>query len=273
MTKAELVERFVRKPIYITNGAGFLARITKSSIVDVLAAKEEARIILNIPRKNHSGKDAYQQKLDTLNIQPTDVKSVKFWDNMQGEQRFSIQTKNEWYKKEERDEYFENLKDHLTKEITPVKLIKSPTNKKALMIHTSDKHIGCKVVNSIYENEYNEGTVEQRMEQLFKEVVYLVSIYGRFDTIYFNDLGDALDGYNGQTTRGGHKLPQNMDNQQQFDTFVKTTCEFIDKMVSGDLANNYCYNAVTQDNHSGDFSYCANTVSYTHLTLPTNREV
>jgi len=39
MTKAELVERFVRKPIYITNGAWFIARITKSSRVDVLAAK------------------------------------------------------------------------------------------------------------------------------------------------------------------------------------------------------------------------------------------
>jgi hypothetical protein len=264
MTKAELVEKFVKNPGYIKKGAGYLVKFTKSSIIDVLAAKEEARSILEMPRKTKI-RDTYQEKLETLKLQPTDVKSVKFWDNMQGEQRFSIQTKNEWYKKEERDEYFENLKEHLSKEIIPVKIPKTPSNKKALMIHTSDKHVGCKVVNSIYENDYNEGTIQERMDNLFKEVVYLTSIYGKFDAIYFNDLGDALDGYNGQTTRGGHKLPQNMDNQQQFDTFVKTTCEFFDKMVNHDLANNYHYHAVTQDNHSGDFSYCANRAIQIYL--------
>jgi hypothetical protein len=256
MTKKELVEKFVKSPAYIKCGAGKLSKMWKSSVEDIITAREEARVVLDMPKKGSV--DAYKQKLESLKLVPTDVKSVKFWNNMQGEQRFSIQTKNEWYKKEERDEYFENLKIYLTKKLKPIKFPKEKANDKCLMIHTSDKHIGCKVENSIYENEYNEGTIEERMTALLKEVIYLTSVYGKFDKIIFNDLGDALDGYNGQTTRGGHKLPQNMNNQQQFDTFVKTTCDFFDYMVELNLANSYSYHAVTQDNHSGDFSYCAN---------------
>lgn len=256
MTKQELVERFTKCPNYLKNGAGSLAKSLKATVADVMEAKELTRTALGI--KSGVRSNEYMEKLKSLDIQPTDVKSVKFWDNMQGEQRFSIQTKNEWYKKEERDEYFENLKIYLTKKLKPIKFTKEKANDKCLMIHTSDKHIGCKVVNSIYENEYNEGTIEERMTALLKEVIYLTSVYGRFDKIIFNDLGDALDGYNGQTTRGGHKLPQNMDNQQQFDVFVRTTCDFFDYMVELDLANSYSYICVNNDNHSSDFAYCAN---------------
>lgn len=263
MTREEIVKKFVEKPARMTTGAGMLAKSYKVATSEIQAAREEAKIILGVKPKE--SEEYYKHKLDSLGIKPEDVKRVKFWDNMSGDQRFSITTKDEWYKSEDKEKYYNELKEYLAKTITPVKIEKSTANKKALMIHTSDKHIGCKVVNSIYENEYNEGTVQERMDALFKEVVYLTSIYGKFDTIYFNDLGDALDGYNGQTTRGGHKLPQNMDNQQQFDTFVKTTCEFFDKMVSHDLANKYYYHAVTQDNHSGDFSYCANRAIQIYL--------
>jgi len=31
-------------------------------------------------------------------------------------------------------------------------------------------------------------------------------------------LGDLMDGYNGHTTRGGHELPQNMTNEEAFDS-------------------------------------------------------
>lgn len=260
-----ITERFVNHPSYLRNGAKTLAKSWKCSEADVILAREEARIIIGKPKKSGGNPEAFKDKLKSLGITTEDVRSVKFWDSMQGEQRYSIKTKDEWYKKEERNEYFENLKIYLTKKLKPIKLPIEKANNKCLMIHTSDKHIGCKVVNSIYENEYNEGTIEQRMTALLKEVIYLTSIYGRFDKIIFNDLGDALDGYNGQTTRGGHKLPQNMDNQQQFDTFVRTTCDFFDYIVELNLANSYNYNAVTIDNHSGSFAYCANRAIQIYL--------
>lgn len=260
MNYHSLVEYFINHPGSLSTGGGSLSYRLKSSKEDITKAKKEARAILTgeIP-------DPYKEKLDSLGLQPTDVKSVKFWDNMQGEQRFSIQTKNEWYKKEERDEYFENLKEHLSKEVVPYKFPKTEANKKALMIHTSDKHIGASVINSIYENKFDQATIEERMNAILQEVVYLVSIYGKFDKIYLNDLGDAMDGYNGQTTRGGHKLPQNMNNQEQFDTFVKTTCDFMDQIIHLGLANNYAYIAVNDSNHSADFSYCANRAIQIYL--------
>ena len=67
MTKLELVEKFKKNPAYLQNGAGGIAKWTKSSILDVLAAKEEVRIILNLPRKIKT-KDSYQLKLDSLKL-------------------------------------------------------------------------------------------------------------------------------------------------------------------------------------------------------------
>ena len=46
-------------------------------------------------------------------------------------------------------------------------------------------------------------------------------MFGAFYSIYVCDLGDAVDGWNGYTTRGGHKLPQNMSNKEVFETYVE----------------------------------------------------
>ncbi len=45
---------------------------------------------------------------------------------------------------------------------------------------------------------------------------------------------------NGQTTRGGHKLPQNMSNRQAFETAISVEKEFYDMILQSDMANEYC---------------------------------
>lgn len=262
MTREEIVKKFVEKPARMTTGVEKLSKQFKVSVADVKIAKKEAKIILDIKSITSS---EYENKLNSLGIKPEDIKRVKFWDNMAGEQRFSITTKDEWYKSEDREKYYDELKKYLTKEIKPIKFIKTASNEKALMIHTSDKHIGASVTNSIFENKFDGDTIQERMNSILDEVKYLVSVYGKFDKIYFNDLGDAMDGYNGQTTRGGHKLPQNMSNQEQFDTFVKTTCDFFDQIVNLNLANNYAYICVNDSNHAADFAYCANRAIQIYL--------
>ncbi len=262
MTREEIVAKFVEKPSRMTTGVEKLSKQFKVSVADIKIAKKEAKIILDIKSITSS---EYENKLNSLGIKPEDVKKVKFWDNMAGEQRFSITTKDEWYKSEDKEKYYNELKEYLAKAVKPVKIVKTRANEKSLHIHTSDKHVGSSVTNSIYDNTYNKETVQERMNSVLDEAKYLTSIYGKFDKIYFNDLGDALDGYNGQTTRGGHKLPQNMSNQEQFDTFVKTTCDFFDQIINLGLANSYAYNAVTNDNHSGDFAYCANRAIQIYL--------
>ena len=74
--------------------------------------------------------------------------------------------------------------------------------------------------------------------------------------LYVDELGDLLDGFNAQTTRGGHSLPQNMTNEQCFDVAL----EFKLQILHG-LINNYKeihFNNICNDNHSGAFGYFVN---------------
>ena len=78
----------------------------------------------------------------------------------------------------------------------------------------------------------------------------------RSNVLYIDDLGDFMDGWDGETTRGGHKLPQNMNNIQAF----KVGLEFKKKMIEY-LHAHYDYivcNNVCNDNHGGHFSYMVN---------------
>ena len=76
------------------------------------------------------------------------------------------------------------------------------------------------------------------------------------DILYIDELGDLLDGFNAQTTRGGHSLPQNMTNEQAFDYAL----EFKLKIVYG-LIGSYKeirISNICNDNHSGAFGYFVN---------------
>ena len=76
------------------------------------------------------------------------------------------------------------------------------------------------------------------------------------DVLYIDELGDLLDGFNAQTTRGGHSLPQNMTNEQAFDYAL----EFKLKIVYGLIGSYKEINIsnICNDNHSGAFGYFVN---------------
>ena len=79
----------------------------------------------------------------------------------------------------------------------------------------------------------------------------------RSSVLYIDDLGDYMDGFNGLTTRGGHKLPQNMTNEEAFDTGLKAKLMLVDL-----LSKEYEYitfNNVCNDNHSASFGYTVNS--------------
>jgi hypothetical protein len=142
--------------------------------------------------------------------------------------------------------------------IIPVTLYPQISNDKALFIYMSDKHIAAYVgAHALYENNYDADSYEQRMKLILHEMYYLKGIYGVFEDVYFIDLGDKMDGLNGFTTRGGHKLPQNMDTKQAFDTFLRVEKEFFDLAFQSGTGNNYHLYQNTNNNHGGDFDYMA----------------
>ena len=194
------------------------------------------------------------------NYAPEGMKVKSAWQGGSGgEMRYSYEREkgNDIDPKELRKEILESL----TKSIKPHKLrpIKGSSNQKGLFLFTSDKHVGAHTKeSSIYQNQYDEKVFTERMMTLLAECQHQKKLHGKFDTLVFMDLGDPLDGYNGQTTRGGHDLPQNLTSREQFDVYVKVHRMFFDRLVEMDIASNIKFVAVTSDNHSGAFGYCSN---------------
>lgn len=166
-------------------------------------------------------------------------------------------------KKGEKSMSTEDVEDILKTVFKDTKIVvqqapsKGISNKKALFVYTSDKHIAAYVDNnvSIYHNDYTEGSFRFRMNLIFLEIRHLMSIYGRFEDIYIIDLGDRMDGLNGYTTRGGHKLPQNMSDKEAFETAISVEKEFFDLLFQSDFAVNYSIISNANSNHGGVFDY------------------
>lgn len=119
----------------------------------------------------------------------------------------------------------------------------------------TDVHIGMDTDvdnNTMYKAEWNK-------KELFKTAQIVIDKTleeQESDVLYVDELGDLLDGFNAQTTRGGHALPQNMTNEEAFDYAL----EFKLKILYG-LVNHYKeihFNNICNDNHSGAFGYFVN---------------
>lgn len=147
------------------------------------------------------------------------------------------------------------------------KLIVEPTKKRThkglfdKLVFT-DVHIGMDASDkgrSMYGTEWNEDILFDRLEQM---VSYTLEKQNS-DTLYILDLGDYLDGFNAQTTRGGHALPQNMSNQKAFDIgfqFKTLLLQYLAPFYKTIHVRNIC-----NDNHSGDFSYFVNQFFKTYV--------
>lgn len=126
----------------------------------------------------------------------------------------------------------------------------------------TDVHIGMDASDkgrNMYDVEWNETILFERLEQM---VTYTLEKQNS-DTLYILDLGDYLDGFNGQTTRGGHSLPQNMTNQKAFDVGFQFKVSLVQALAphykSIEIRN------ICNDNHSGDFSYFVNQFFKTYV--------
>lgn len=87
---------------------------------------------------------------------------------------------------------------------------------KDLIIWLSDWHIGARVDDPTNNNKsFGREEIIQRIHNLF----YYLPKYN-YNSVSLVVLGDMIDGFNGQTTRGGHQLPQNMGDDEQLSTYV-----------------------------------------------------
>jgi len=166
--------------------------------------------------------------------------------------------------KDESDGYLEAVK-RIVESYNPDKLrtiekvkLDSP---KAIKATLSDMHIGLNPNpdnKSIFAYEYNEEIFKSNIDKVFNSILKEYESNGRFDLLVIDDLGDGLDGWNGQTTRGGHKLEQNMTNEEAFKVFVEGKLTLIENCIRAGIANEVTIRNVANDNHSGSFASIAN---------------
>jgi len=126
---------------------------------------------------------------------------------------------------------------------------------KTLIISLSDIHVGAAVSDySIYQNPWNEEELESRLNYIVESLSKFVDYV---DHIVVFNLGDSLDGYKGETTRGGHLLPQNMNDKEQVKVFVRQMLMFFDNLYATfELPMSYF--CVGESNHDGAYGWLAN---------------
>jgi hypothetical protein len=149
--------------------------------------------------------------------------------------------------------------------IKPIEVKEKKVTEKALFDRAvlTDVHIGMKVTDgySLYDGLWNETELFKRLEIFVNEIVN----NQKSNVLLLHELGDFMDGYNAMTTRGGHELPQNMDNQKAFDvglTFKITMVDFLVQHYDKIHIVNIC-----NDNHAGSFGYIVNSAFKTYIEL------
>lgn len=123
--------------------------------------------------------------------------------------------------------------------------------------------------HSLYGGRWN-------IEDIDSQLLVLVNLILEEQTsrvLYLDDLGDFMDGFNKQTTRGGHILPQLMSDQDAYDCGVSFKVRLIDALIPF-YDKIICHN-VCNDNHAGAFGYFVNSAfkDYVELKYPKRLEV
>jgi hypothetical protein len=171
--------------------------------------------------------------------------------------------------------HLETLKNLLSKEIQPVQYeFEHKVNNKGLFIYGADKHIGALTkTNSIYTNNYDKLEMQFRIvNKTLQAIRESVALHGKMDSLFIMELGDALDGYDGKTTKGlkglsPHSLPQQLNNREQHDTYVALHKQLFDCIVDDEYAENIYFIATSCSNHGGDFEYGAYRTLQTYLEV------
>lgn len=121
----------------------------------------------------------------------------------------------------------------------------------------SDVHIAMDVQGKdgdpLYDGKWDREEILRRLTAM----VTHVKTFQYSKTLIIDDLGDFLDGLGGQTTRKGHELPQNMNDKEAFDLALEFKISLVDSLVEN--YDTIICNNITNDNHSGVFSYFASS--------------
>jgi hypothetical protein len=243
----KLLELFNLKETVYKLSNNRIAQRNKVSLEEVYEAKKIFK------EHKHSG------LLEHCREVGVDFKDVNFYWHKS--KKFSMNVRPETSNNEDILESFDNiLEKYSIEKVQPFNTVKIKSDK-ALNVVLSDEHVGLDPNpkgNGLFSYEYNAEIYKQSMEKVFNSIVKEYNIHGAFEEIYLNDLGDGQDGWDSQTTRGGHRLQQNMTNGEMFDTYVDTKVRLIESIVNANITNKVIIRTLINSNHSADFALVVN---------------
>jgi hypothetical protein len=136
----------------------------------------------------------------------------------------------------------------------------------------TDVHIGmnCNPDGySLYGGTWNEEQLNNRLT----EMVQYVLDKKQSNALHIHELGDFMDGWDAETVRKGHELPQNMDNQKAFDVGFNFKVKLVESLAP--FYNEIICVNICDDNHAGSFGYVVNQAfkSFIELRYPAKVKV
>ena len=148
MTRDEIIEKFRTRKGFLKKGAQWLADKWE---VDIAIIRDCKKLVTSEDwvqeRMNNdnghelSQSQAFSKHLLDNGLTMADVKSVKFWQNFNGEQRYSIVTHNQWHEQPQvKDELLNYIKNRSTK--VPKLKYKKPKDPICYEISLPDIHYG-----------------------------------------------------------------------------------------------------------------------------------
>ena len=118
----------------------------------------------------------------------------------------------------------------------------------------TDVHIGMDIPNTAqYGGKWNYDRVMDCLSQM----IHFTLANQKSDILIVDDLGDFMDGMGGKTVRKMHDLPQNMTDQEAFDTGLEFKI-VLAKVLSTKYKTIHFHN-ICNDNHAGAFGYTVNS--------------
>jgi hypothetical protein len=124
-----------------------------------------------------------------------------------------------------------------------------------LIIWLSDLHIGAYNEKfGFYQlPNYDKVEIKRRLDKIISTFAGTT-----FEHIIIADLGDSIDQYNKETTRGGHLLPNNMTDKEMSHLYLDCMEYFFNNIKDLINATSYVYFSVGESNHSGNFGWALN---------------
>jgi hypothetical protein len=153
----------------------------------------------------------------------------------------------------------EELKSRLRDLFPQVDAVHLPTvskvSEKALVILISDDHAGATNTQTSFGNSWTPASYKERLLKLAQDIIDLNQT---FEEVHILSLGDQMNGWNSQTTRGGHEV-KSLSNKDQFDIYTSARKAFYDIIFASKISEEYFVHDMENSNHSGSgMSYIAN---------------